>query len=376
MGIAATRTMERVAASLGMLTEATPHLEVVEDVPAGGVLLALPALLAIGLLRHPREHFKLPAGFYGIESIFLIPAFMALARVRSLEQLRYEMPGEWGKLLGLDRIPEVRTLRSKLGILCEKPESIAAWGNQLSGEWMEMDPAAAGTLLIDGHTRVYHGNLTKLPRHYVSRERLCLRATTDYWVNALDGAPFFVVTKTVDPGLIATLREDIVPRLEKAVPNQPHDIEQRQTTLSECKTQRSTTAHKLPIKDLPTELRLEALSPMRKHFIDIIKLIAYRAESALVHVARETLKRTDDARSFIKAVFASSVDLRPDTAHATLSVCFHSMANPTHNKTLSHLCQELTDTATLFPGTSLRMVFWAPSTSADSAPLSAMPFGN
>ena len=40
---------------------------------------------------------------------------------------------------------------------------------------------------IDGHVRVYHGELTKLPRHYVPRERLYLRATVDYWVNALDG---------------------------------------------------------------------------------------------------------------------------------------------------------------------------------------------
>ena len=44
---------------------------------------------------------------------------MALARIRSMEQLRYQAPGEWGKLLGLDRIPEVRTLRAKLELLCQ-----------------------------------------------------------------------------------------------------------------------------------------------------------------------------------------------------------------------------------------------------------------
>jgi hypothetical protein len=55
------------------------------------------------------------------------------------------------------------------------------------------DPDTA-TLYIDGHARVYHGSLTKLPRHYIARERLCLRATTDYWVNGLDGLPFFTIT--------------------------------------------------------------------------------------------------------------------------------------------------------------------------------------
>jgi hypothetical protein len=69
--------------------------------------------------------------------------------------------------------------------------------------------------------RVYHGKLTDLPRRYVARERLCLRGTTDYWVNAMDGRPFFVVSCAVDPGLLSVLREQIVPRLKADVPNQP-----------------------------------------------------------------------------------------------------------------------------------------------------------
>jgi len=47
----------------------------------------------------------------------------------------------------------------------------------------------------------------------VARERLCLRGTTDYRINGLDGAPFFVLTQAVNPGLIAVLRQSIVPRL-------------------------------------------------------------------------------------------------------------------------------------------------------------------
>ena len=39
-----------------------------------------------------------------------------------------------------------------------------------------------------------------LPRHYVARERLCLRATTDYWINAMDGQPFLYVNREVDRG--------------------------------------------------------------------------------------------------------------------------------------------------------------------------------
>jgi hypothetical protein len=74
---------------------------------------------------------------------------------------------------------------------------------------------------VSYHVRVYHGSQTELPRHYVSREKLCLRATVDYWVNAMDGQPFFVVNKAVDPGLLQVMEKEIVPRLESEVPGQP-----------------------------------------------------------------------------------------------------------------------------------------------------------
>jgi hypothetical protein len=48
-----------------------------------------------------------------------------------------------------------------------------------------------------------------------------LRATIDYWVNAMDGQPFFLINKPIDPGLLRVLREDIIPRLEQDVPDQP-----------------------------------------------------------------------------------------------------------------------------------------------------------
>ena len=95
-----------------MLNGAPIEFELVKDVPDGGVLFALPALLLLGLLSKSREMFSMLEGFYPLESIFLLLALMALARVPSLEALRYVAPGEWGKLIGLDRIPEVRTTQA------------------------------------------------------------------------------------------------------------------------------------------------------------------------------------------------------------------------------------------------------------------------
>jgi hypothetical protein len=221
MGNGATRSLERVAAAMGELESAPIEFQATCDVAQGGVLLALPFLLAAGLLRHTPEFYQLPKGFYGMESIFLLLGLMALARIRSLEQLRYQVPGEWGKLLGLDRIPEVRTLRAKLKLLCQDLGRAVRWNTQLAQAWITRQNAAELYFYCDGHVRVYQGDQTALPRHYVARERLCLRATTDYWINAMDGQPFLYVNKEVDPGLIATLKQNVIPWLEASVTKTP-----------------------------------------------------------------------------------------------------------------------------------------------------------
>lgn len=222
MGVGATNILARVSASLGITTGTAIEFQPCADVPYGGVLFALPALLANKLLTHTKKYFSLPKGYYNIESIFLILGFLALARIKEMESLRYCAPGEWGKLLGIDRIPEVKTMREKINILSSN-DGGKTWSAELCKEWMEETCGTEyeGYYYIDGHVKIYYGAQTLLPKHYVSRERLCMRATVDYWVNAMGGAPFFLITKAIDPGLIQVLKNDIIPRLEKEVPNQP-----------------------------------------------------------------------------------------------------------------------------------------------------------
>jgi hypothetical protein len=224
-GVGATDEYTRMLASLGKMESAPSEFcQPQESVCNGGVMLALPALLAAGLLKHASRFFKLPSGFYGLEHIFLLLGMLTLCRIKCVEQLRSTAPGEWGKLLGLDRCPEAKTLREKISLLSTEGDA-AGWSAELCESWMVHEPIASGTLYIDGHARVYHGHQTKLPRHYIARQRLCLRATTDYWVNGLDGLPFFRLNQAVDPGLVRALEEQIVPQLEGCVPNQPTEEE-------------------------------------------------------------------------------------------------------------------------------------------------------
>jgi prepilin-type processing-associated H-X9-DG protein len=558
MGRGATATIERLAASLGGLVEAAPRFDPALDVSKGGVLLALPALLACGLLRHSGKYFRLPAGFYGLKTIFLLLAFMALARLKSIEALRYYAPGEWGKLLGLDRAPEVRTLRVKVKTLADQNQAFS-WSSELCKEWMGEAPQEAAVLYVDGHVRVYYGNTKQLPKHYIARERLCLSATADYWVNAMDGKPFFVVSQAVDPGLLQVLECDIVPRLENDVPNQPssdqleadpllhrftvvfdregyspnffvrmkdrriacltyrkypgedwpqqeffptdvrlssgqlttirlaergtwlgdrlwvrevrkltesghqtavlstdykssaarlgpamfarwsqenffrymrqsynldglvdygtdivpdatmvvnpayrtldgqarkkigvlnrkiaefgavnlegeiepceveaftqrksdlqESIASLQKEIDELKALRKATKRHIPYKELPPEARFDRLSTQSKHFIDIIKMIAYRAETAMAQILRQNMTRHDDARSLLRAIYSTEVDIVPDPQANTLTIRLHPLANTSSDLAVRHLCAELNTTETLFPGTELRLIY-------------------
>ena len=220
IGVGCTRVPERVLASMGKLAGAVSRFETCMDVPKAGALCALPALLANGLLNGAKQFLGELKGYYTSVQVLLVLGLMALCRIKSAEKLRGHAPGEFGKLLGLDRAPEVRCLRQKMDELSAE-DGAERWAAHLSAFWMQQDPEAVGALYIDGHVRIYHGGLTQLPRRYVSRQRLCLRGISDYWVNDAIGRPFFVVEKQIDPGLLATLRENIVPRLLEQVPNQP-----------------------------------------------------------------------------------------------------------------------------------------------------------
>jgi len=47
---------------------------------------------------------------------------------------------------------------------------------------------------IDGHVRVYHGYGANLTKKYVSREKLCLSGTSEFWLNNELGLPYLVMT--------------------------------------------------------------------------------------------------------------------------------------------------------------------------------------
>ena len=555
MGTACTRADERMAAALGLLQSARTRFERGLDVAMGGVLTGLPALCGNGLLSGLGRHLSLPAGYYSALHILILLGFMALARIRRPEGLRHVAPGELGKTVGLDREPEVSTLREKIATMAEQGAP-REWMQELSRQWMQADPQEAGYLYVDGHVRVYHGTGALLPRRYVSREKLCLRGTTDYWVNDAIGRPFFVVSQTVTEGLAVALIEQIIPELLASVPGQPseaelaadpqlhrfvvifdregsahsllsklweqrigaityrkavkdlwpaeefsevevpvpgggvtrmqlatrqttltagqaslpvveirrltqtghqtaiittaqrlrspvaagrifsrwcqenffgymmehydidglvqygseeipgttqvvnpawrtldtavratlgrirklhaelgaqtlrnepgdieqraerlHDIQRLEADAAELRLQRRQTPRKVTLDELPENERPRQLRPLGKLFTDTVKMIAYRAETALVGLLRPHLAKEEEARALIRELFVSAADLEPNEQANTLTVRIHRMACPAHDKAIAALLADLNQTDFRHPETGMRLIY-------------------
>jgi hypothetical protein len=216
-GVAVHRHVERALARMGKLSEAAPRFVAGEAVRYGGALLGLPALLALGLLEAGEQSYgSLKNAFYGLRATLLILAFMALLRLRTPEQLQGHPPGELGVLLGLDRAPEVKTLRRKLWELVARKRA-TQFSQQLAQRWVHENAQAVGLLYVDGHVRPYHGTTHTLPEAWVARRRLCMPATTDIWVNQQDAQPLFVVTAAANDDLRAMLRREILPEVRRLV---------------------------------------------------------------------------------------------------------------------------------------------------------------
>jgi hypothetical protein len=555
MGTACTRADERVAAAMGLAGGAATRFESCRDVAMGGLLAGLPALCANGLLSGIGKYLRLPKGFYSCLHILLTLGFMALGRIRRPEGLRHIPPGEFGKVIGLDRVPEVRTLRAKITVMAAagNPE---AWMKELAKTWMDQDPDAAGYLYVDGHVRVYHGHAAHLPRRYVSRQRLCLRGTADYWVNDALGRPFFVVSKVVTDGLADTLLRDIVPELLASVPGQPtqaqleadpflhrfvvifdregathsllaalwqkrigvityrknvkdvwpqdefvqtevplpgggstdmmlsvratevvagkmsipvtevrrrtqtghqtavistarrlgdtviagrmfarwcqenffaymmqhydidglvqygteplpgtllvinpawrtldkavknvlgtlrrfqaklgaettlddgahiqkkaehvQDIQTTQAELEPLRALRRKTPRKVALSSLPEEQRPTQLTPLNKVLTDTVKMIAYRAETAILALLLPHLKKEEQARALVRELLVSSADIEPDDGAGTLTIRIHRMACPAHDRAIAALLNELTKMEFHHPETDQRMIY-------------------
>src|SRR6516225_1782956 len=209
---ASDRTLDRRLAHLGLLDDAATLFREGTSVPAVGVLLALPCLVGSGLFRISRKLYgEIGPAFYGLRTTLLTLLLMALLRIKRPEQLKERDPAAFGRLLGLDRAPEVKTLRRRLTRLAAH-HCAEQLGAELARLRVDQRGHLMGFLYVDGHVRAYHGQRPIASKAYVARRHLAMPASTDYWINDRSGDPLLVMTGEVDAALTKAL-----PRLLREV---------------------------------------------------------------------------------------------------------------------------------------------------------------
>jgi hypothetical protein len=134
-------------------------------------------------------------------------------------------------------------------------------------------------------------------------------------------------------------------------------IQALEEELQQLRIKRRQTHRKVTLESLPPEQRPTELLPLNKMLTDTVKMIAYRAETALVAILRRHLNKEDEARALVRELFVSSADIEPDERANTLTIRVHRMASPVHDKAITELLQELTDLSFCHPATGARLVY-------------------
>ena len=193
----------------------------------------IPFLVANGLLSYRQYYCERQKGYYNFDTAVMTLAFMFLCRIKSIEQLKHHSPGEIGKLLGLDRIPEARCLRGMVKELCANNQS-SQWGAFLAEDWINDEDTSI--YYVDGHIQVYHGYLATLGKKHVSRQKLCLPGMMEFWINNAEGLPYFFVTGQVNEKLQQALEDEIIPHLNILNQNRKNPDELEADPLFPCYT--------------------------------------------------------------------------------------------------------------------------------------------
>ncbi len=135
------------------------------------------------------------------------------------------------------------------------------------------------------------------------------------------------------------------------------EIEFIQQELNSLKRERKQTTKHIAFEELSDEERFYRIVPVRKQFLDTIKMIAYRAETAMAQLLKDHLGRKDDGRPLLRQVYKADIDLVPDDDAKILLIKLHRMTNRQADQAVSVLCNQLNETETIYHGTDFKMKF-------------------
>jgi transposase len=198
------RSGDRALARMGLLEDALPLFADAEQLPRAGVLLAVALLASHGLLDVFQSVYgSLSPAFYGLRTTVMTLFLCALLRIKRPEELKEHSPQELGRIIGLDRAPEVKTVRRKFSRMAAMKRGRQLM-DQLAQQRIDQDRGRIAFLYVDGHVREYHGK-APLSKAKKPQRQVATPAATDTWVNDTNGDPLLVVTSEMNANLTQIL---------------------------------------------------------------------------------------------------------------------------------------------------------------------------
>jgi prepilin-type processing-associated H-X9-DG protein len=209
------RGCERALAAFGLIGYAPPVFTGCARAPLTGLLLALPGLAATGLLECAHATYgEFPNGFYSLDTMLCEGVFRALLGDARAEGTTRIDPAALGRVLGLDRAPEVKTIRRKIGLLAAAGRA-GDWIAAMARRHVDTRPEQSAVLYVDGHVRAYQGT-RRIAKTHVPRLKFPAPATVETWVSDAAGDPLLVVMAQPAASLASELRR-LIPDLRAIV---------------------------------------------------------------------------------------------------------------------------------------------------------------
>jgi hypothetical protein len=116
------------------------------------------------------------------------------------------------------------------------------------------------------------------------------------------------------------------------------------------------TPQKVPLKNTLRNQVVYRLKREKKHLTDLLKMVAYQAETDLLGLIRADYARADDeGRTLIQCALKRTGDLQ--VTEKELRVTLHPLSSPHRSKVIRTLCEKLNATHTMFPGSRLHLVY-------------------
>ena len=130
---------------------------------------------------------------------------------------------------------------------------------------------------------------------------------------------------------------------------------------------RAATPKTIAVKDLPEDQRLNALPKAERTFVDLIRIIAWRAETVMMPAIAAAQGSKPNERAMLQNLFTSPADILPDHNAGILRVRIRGQASAACEKHISPLLRELNKTRTTYPGTTLTLVYETAAATQDKS---------